>query len=117
MSDLELIAELRRLKGTPPEVLTNPELLALVLPIVRSDFGLTETYRYRGSDKVQCPVLAFGGWSDPEASPSEVDRWRDVTSGPFDCNLFIGDHFFFHRWSARIASIIAGNVNNTIMPT
>ncbi|WP_454227708.1 thioesterase II family protein [Propioniciclava flava] len=44
-SDGVLIERLRSYDGTPPEVLANPDLLGLVLPIIRADFEMLETYR------------------------------------------------------------------------
>lgn len=42
----EFLEELRRLKGTPKEVLEHPELMELMLPLLRADFELIQTYQY-----------------------------------------------------------------------
>src|SRR6185503_11064474 len=39
-----LLAELSRLNGTPPEILQEPEYMAMVLPLIRADLELYETY-------------------------------------------------------------------------
>ena len=41
----ELIAELKALDGTPPEVFENDNLVDLMLPMLRGDLELIETYR------------------------------------------------------------------------
>jgi hypothetical protein len=75
--------ELRRLNGTPPEVLADAELLELVMPILRADFALVETYAYRAEPPLMCPITALGGTSDP---PLTRAHWphgaakRSVTS-------------------------------------
>ena len=46
LPDAELLDELRRLNGTPEEVLDNPDLLQLMLPILRADFEVCQTYSY-----------------------------------------------------------------------
>ena len=112
LTDIELIRELKRLGGTPKEVLSNSELLSLILPVIRSDFELTETYHYVPRAGLSCPVRAFAGWSDPEAAPDEVDRWRDITPASFDINLFMGEHFFLQRWAQQIASIISTDLGD-----
>lgn len=110
MSDAELVRELEHLGGTPPEVLSNPELLGLVLPVLRADFELTQSYRYVPGEQLRCPVRALGGWLDPEAQPDRLDAWRDMTSGAFAMNLFMGDHFFLVRWEEQIVSLVSNEL-------
>jgi surfactin synthase thioesterase subunit len=45
MTDAELFEELRSFAGTPAEALNDPELMELMLPTIRADFKLVETYR------------------------------------------------------------------------
>ena len=42
--DPEFIGELRRIGGTPPDLLENEELMDLMLPTLRADFALVDTY-------------------------------------------------------------------------
>ncbi len=46
LPEAEFMEELRCLNGTPKEVLEQPELMELMLPILRADFALCETYIY-----------------------------------------------------------------------
>ena len=46
LPDEEFRQELRRLKGTPEEVLSHPELMQLMTPILRADFSVCQTYAY-----------------------------------------------------------------------
>jgi medium-chain acyl-[acyl-carrier-protein] hydrolase len=88
------IARLRRLNGTPPEVLGNAELMELALPILRADFELCETYVFRATEPLRCPISAFGGLSDADVSRDELVAWQSQTEGPFSVRMFTGDHFF-----------------------
>lgn len=99
MPEPELISELRRLNGTPREVLEHPELLQLVLPILRADFEVCETYAYAADRPLECPIVACGGLEDTDVSREEVAAWREQTSAAFALRMFPGDHFFLH--SAR----------------
>lgn len=92
----EFLAELTRLGGTDRAILENEELVNLLLPVLRADFELVETYRYLPGAPLSCPVTVFGGISDPEASPAQVAQWRQHTTGAFASHLFPGDHFFIH---------------------
>jgi medium-chain acyl-[acyl-carrier-protein] hydrolase len=42
----DFLAELRRLNGTPTEVLEHEELMQIALPVLRADFAVYETYVY-----------------------------------------------------------------------
>jgi medium-chain acyl-[acyl-carrier-protein] hydrolase len=93
-SDAVLIDRLRDWKGTPEEVLGNPKMLSLLLPILRADLAAAAGYRYRLDAPLECPVVAFGGRQDAEASPDELSAWSGHTTSTFDLHLFKGDHFF-----------------------
>src|SRR5215472_12234850 len=43
----EFVAELRRLNGMPAEVVEDEELMELLLPMLRADCEMSETYSYR----------------------------------------------------------------------
>ena len=90
------VAELRRLGGTPPAVLEHEELMQLLLPILRADFALVETYAYAPESPLSCPITALGGREDPEAGPGDLAAWRDQTTGDFSLRMLPGDHFFVH---------------------
>lgn len=98
LADADLLAEVRDLNGSPPEVLENRELMRLMLPIIRADFRLSETVSSRPlADPLDCPVLVFGGAEDPEVPCDALHRWREVAGGPFDVAVLPGDHFFLHQ--------------------
>ncbi|HEX2093650.1 MAG TPA: thioesterase domain-containing protein, partial [Longimicrobiaceae bacterium] len=46
LPDVELIREIRRLNGTPEEILQNEELMTLLIPLLRADSAIHETYVY-----------------------------------------------------------------------
>ena len=94
VSDAEFVAEVQRLKGTPAQVLANPELLQLVLPMLRADFALCDSYEYVPGPPLGCAVTAFGGLADEDTPREEVAAWSDHTSGRFVLRMLPGDHFF-----------------------
>jgi len=92
----EVIAEVKALNGTPAEVFEHPDLVDLILPTLRSDFELVETYVQPPGPVLSCPVIAASGREDREVSPHELAGWRSVTTGPFRTMLFEGDHFYLN---------------------
>ena len=96
LPDTDFIEELRRLNGTPEEVLANRELMQLVLPALRADFAVLETYIYQPELPLNCPITVFGGLQDPEVDYEMLEAWQKQTTAAFSMQMFLGDHFFIH---------------------
>jgi len=92
----ELIAELKALNGTPPEVFEHQELLDLVLPILRADLELVETYVPVPGPLLSCKVIAMAGDDDPDVPEADLRAWHTVTDGDFKAIVFGGDHFYIN---------------------
>jgi len=99
--------ELRRLDGVPEEVLENAELMELVLPLLRADFAMAETYEYRPDSPLNCPITAFGGLADPDVNQEELLAWKEQTTGYFTLQMLAGDHFFVHSSRAELLQGLA----------
>jgi len=76
LPDKEFLMELRRLNGTPSELLGHEELMEIMLPVLRADFAVYETYLYSTEPPLNCPISAFGGLQDHEVSDSDLEAWR-----------------------------------------
>jgi medium-chain acyl-[acyl-carrier-protein] hydrolase len=90
------LAELRRLNGTPAEVLAYEELIDLILPVLRADFAADETYVVTPAAPLDCAIVAYGGTEDLDVPPPHIEAWRKYTAGTFLMRRFAGDHFFVH---------------------
>ena len=88
---------LTRIGGTPQSILQHAELMKMLIPIMRADFELCETYVYTPEPPLDCPITAFGGEQDMLVSRQELEMWHTQTRGPFNVRLFQGDHFFLHN--------------------
>ena len=89
----DFVLELERLGGTPPDVLSNPELLELVLPALRADFQLIESWRYTPRPRLPVAITAICGDSDPDVSLKHMCGWAEHGSG-FELHGLAGGHFF-----------------------
>lgn len=111
----EFIAELRRLQGTPEAVLQNEELLHLVLPLLRADFALCETYTYKPEAPLACPITALGGLQDSDVSREDTAAWsKQTTSAAFRLRFFAGDHFYLHKEQVPLLRIITQDLLNDL---
>lgn len=86
-----------RYQGIPQQVLEHKELLELVLPALRADLTVMETYQFVSGEPLACRIAAFAGSTDAHVTPEKLSPWRDVTSGTFTSRFFHGDHFFLHE--------------------
>lgn len=112
LPDDQFIEELRQLQGTPEEVLQNEELLQIVLPRLRSDFTVCETYMYRTGTPLDCPLTVFGGSEDYEVSMDSLQAWKEHTCGSFQVELFEGNHFFIHPQEEMIIRHISDKLTH-----
>ncbi len=103
----EFIHQLKRLKGTPAEIIENSELMELIMPVLRADFEAVETYEYSGSDPLQCPFFVMGGTEDTDVPREFLDAWRMHTLSKSTVTMFSGDHFFLHSQKEAVLKFIA----------
>jgi medium-chain acyl-[acyl-carrier-protein] hydrolase len=102
----ELIAALRRYGGTPEEVLAHRELLELMLPLLRADFALGDTYQYRAEPPLALPITAVGGADDPRVPLGSLQAWGTHTTGPFAAHLLPGDHFYLQTQREALTDLV-----------
>ena len=107
LPDAEFVEEVRRLNGTPDAVLEHPELLQLLLPVLRADFGMRSTYTYTPAEPFAFPISAFGGIEDSDVSQEDVEAWRQHTRSAFTLRMLPGDHFFLHSARDQLVQLVS----------
>lgn len=110
MADDELAALLRQLGGTRDEVLADAEMMTLVLPLMRSDLTLCQSYRYVLAEPLACPISVFGGIFDKLVRRPDLLAWEAETSGVFRSRMFPGGHFFFDDLKPRVLQALTDDV-------
>ncbi|MEM8529461.1 MAG: thioesterase domain-containing protein [Chloroflexota bacterium] len=110
LPDAEFIRELRGYNGTPNEVLEHEELMELLLPTLRADFELHDTYTYMSDEPLDCPIFAFGGLRDSDVSQEDLTAWRKQTRGSFNVRMFPGDHFFLHTERTQLIRAVSQDI-------
>ncbi|MCH2087142.1 MAG: thioesterase domain-containing protein [Pseudoalteromonas sp.] len=102
----EFKEELRKLSGTPNEILKNDELMQLILPIIRADFQIADTYRFNMKCKFPIRAFVFGGLEDA-ITHSEYKSWFQFFESSGEPTMFDGDHFFIDRQGPSVVQEIA----------
>ena len=84
----------RRYGGIPPEIAREPEWVSMILPALRADIAIDESYRYADEPPFDCPVTVFGGSKDSTLPRTALEAWRIHAAQRFTVREFPGDHFF-----------------------
>jgi medium-chain acyl-[acyl-carrier-protein] hydrolase len=106
----DLIGELIRYEGAPKELLENRDLMHLLLPTIRADFKICETYDYVADEPLECPVSAFGGLADFEVSRARLEAWQAETRGGFTSRMLPGGHFYLQSAEQTVLRFITDDL-------
>src|SRR5262249_22244925 len=66
-------------------VLGRADLRLPIVPALRADIALTETYAYRPAPPLDCPLTAYSGDADPIVPSDRLVPWREQTTADFSC--------------------------------
>lgn len=114
LPDDQFIERLRELNGTPGELLENPELMQLMLPIIRADFMALETYSYVKQPLLTCPITAIGGLEDATVSYDDIKAWSEQTTATFSARMLPGDHFFIHSAKTLLLQVLSKELHQLV---
>jgi medium-chain acyl-[acyl-carrier-protein] hydrolase len=102
----DFIEKLRELNGTLPAALEHLELVQLLLPMLKADFAICETYEYKPEEPLNCGISAFGGLDDAHVKREHMEGWREQTTGEFKLRMLPGNHFFLHESQQVLLQIL-----------
>jgi len=81
--------------------------MQMLIPTLRADFAVCETYTYTTDAPIDCSISAFGGLQDRKVSREHLEAWRDQSRASFSLCMFPGDHFFLHTTEPLLLEAIA----------
>ncbi|MGG2142249.1 thioesterase II family protein [Symbiopectobacterium sp. RP] len=117
-SDSDILAELRRLNPRNNALVESPELAALLVPIIRSDYRLIENYRPHNTPVIGCPIDVLAGRDDPDfpADQACACAWADYTSASCQVHIFPGDHFFINQQRDAVVDTVQQAFLSSLTP-
>lgn len=98
------------LGGTPTEFFKHPELLEVLLPMLKSDFKIAETFT--GSTEItpfDYDIKVLIG-KEEDVTAEQMHGWKEHTSKICTMYYFEGGHFFINEETEKVVDI----VNNTV---
>ncbi|TFB37822.1 thioesterase II family protein [Pseudomonas sp. F01002] len=106
LSDQAFLNELMAYGGVPDAIGTNTRLLNTLIPIIRSDLALVETYQFHPMHTLKCPISAIYATHDPVVETDELMAWQERTTGDFSFHELSGNHFFHSSRPQALIDII-----------
>lgn len=111
LTDDELTAAVAGLAGYDHEALSDPELRELLVPALRADMEINETYRPVEHPPLPIPISVLRGVNDTLVPRAAAEAWSGHTTASHEVLDMPGGHMFFSEdwpllWS-RIDTILS----------
>jgi medium-chain acyl-[acyl-carrier-protein] hydrolase len=94
LPDDELLAEIADFGVLSEEVSGHPEILEMLLPILRADCTAHETYQFQQDAPFDFPIWVYGGYGDDLVTRERLDAWAMHTRGVCRVHMIQGGHLF-----------------------
>jgi medium-chain acyl-[acyl-carrier-protein] hydrolase len=104
----------RRYGGINEGIFQDADLLQELLPGLRANFKMYESYKYINDNPLDCPITAFGGLRDYSVSQKDLEAWRHQTKGAFTLYMLPGNHFFIHLERKHFLRTLSNEVSKTL---
>ncbi len=110
LPEKEFKEQLKIYNGTPSVVLENDEFMQLLIPLLKSDFSVCETYSYTPREPLECPISVFNGKDDHLIDEKELCSWQQHTSNKCRVEIFQGEHFFLRTAQKELLKSITSDL-------
>ncbi|MFF3005507.1 thioesterase II family protein [Kitasatospora sp. NPDC057940] len=104
--DDELLATVAGHGGTQMSIFDDPDIREMVLPILRNDYLLIDSYRPTALRPVDCGVVVLTGDSDVTVSVERARGWEALAGKEFAFHVLPGGHFYLTAQRARVISLL-----------
>lgn len=113
LSDIELIERVRLATGTPEDLIHSREFMELMLPIVRADLRVADSYVLPPTEEreVPCDITVVGGCKDLLDVPLEsLEAWAAYTTRRFRLRLLEAGHFYLKSHAKELTDLVRSTV-------
>jgi acyl transferase domain-containing protein/surfactin synthase thioesterase subunit/acyl carrier protein len=88
------------------QMLDNPELRSIMLPVIRAEFRMASNYVYQSEPPWDIPITCFAAHDDPYVSRRHALAWGHFTDARLQVHIREGTHFAVVDDAAFIQSVI-----------
>ncbi|TDC04735.1 thioesterase [Nonomuraea longispora] len=111
LSDDEFLARVREFSGYTHPALEDPEMRSLLLPVIRADVEMHETYEPATDKPLPVPVTALRGRDDELVDGAQLAQWEQVTSAGFRTAELDGGHMYLADDPAALLGLITDELS------
>lgn len=113
MSDEEMKIAMIGLGGTAEDLFEDEEFMSIVIPVLRADIKITESYKYsERSCRLNSCIAAMTGIKDISVSNSDLLEWKKHTDREFSIGKFKGGHFFINDSMESVVKFVNTQLGN-----
>lgn len=105
--DQALLADVHTLDPDSQAVLADPDMREMMLPAIRADYLVADTYRPAPDPIVGAPVVAYVGDQDPYVCIWQLHAWSEVTKSTFHSVIFPGNHFYLRSQETELVQDVS----------
>ncbi|MFF3500488.1 thioesterase II family protein [Streptomyces sp. NPDC003247] len=105
-----LIAFMRGLGGTPEQVFEMPDLLELMVEVLRHDLSIVDTYEVHAGPPLQAPLTVLTGEDDPVAGPRTAAPWGERTTARTTARSWPGGHFYLFDHAQEVCAAVRDEI-------
>jgi len=106
----EVFKVVLRADGIPETILQSDELMQLMLPTLRADYELCDTYKYQEEPPLACPFSLFGGLEDVRVGKADLEAWPVHSDSVCSLSMLPGSHLFLHTTQDLLLAEISQNL-------
>lgn len=111
MEEKEFEKAIIHLGGTPKEFFEHPELMEYLIPVLKSDFKISETaVRSQQIIPLNYDITIMVGKEEDEIEAENVHGWHLHTSQLCTVYYFNGGHFFINNDMEKVTGILSGQL-------
>jgi len=115
--DDDFIRELNALYSAIPQaIIADPAARRLLIPIIRADITLFETYRFTPCDPLPCELITLTGTDDPVVKAKHIAPWRQLAK-TYRHRSFPGGHYFAKTERNAVLETIARRIHRMRLPS
>lgn len=104
-----------RYGAVPQQMMANEELRRLLLPMLRADIEMFETYQYQSERPLNCQLVTLAGIDDPAVKTRHIYPWRELAVS-YRHRSFPGDHYFVRTATKAVLQTIEKRLRPLIRP-
>jgi medium-chain acyl-[acyl-carrier-protein] hydrolase len=107
LPDAQFLAGLEAWRGAPAAPLADlreEPAAEFLLPALRADVKLMESYEYRPGPELDVPITVFGGIEDHSVSRPDLEAWSQLTRRACVLRWLPAQHFFVHEHQRLVAA-------------